>query len=341
MNLTDAEGKPLNEGELVVYPGQGLCRVVGEQEVAGKRFLMLELTSGNGMKIGLPVDQAAKTLKRPMSREEAEAAMSRLLSTDLEPDNRPWPYRYRDATKALARGPASARVEELLKLYRLPFKPSYGEQKMLGLFEDVVLNELASSLGTTQDALKEKLAAVHPIFSVELPERPEHEPTQPPRPTAPFELPGHEYLGSFRVEETLVIAEPGATLSSADQPPEEDVRHNLHVKVKPGHYLAFVRHEDGEAGALIAVHEQFGHQLLTLTHEPFELAKVIVEGGRVAMLDEKVRNEREFVDEMEFPVFPTGLILDRGAMCGTGGDGQFPVLIGRPMGETVLVVVEF
>ena len=37
----------------------------------------------------------------------------------------------------------------------------------------------------------------------------------------------------------------------------------------------------------------------------------------------------------------TGLILDRGCMAATATDGLFAVKIGRPLGETTLVMVEF
>jgi RNA polymerase-interacting CarD/CdnL/TRCF family regulator len=347
------------EGALVVYPGQGLCRVVGTQQIAGKEFLMLEQTTGGGMKLGVPLNLAATMLKKPMPRDEAEALFARLLSTDFEPDFRAWPYRYRDATKAMARGPASARVEQLLRLYRTPHKLSFGEAKMVGAFEDVVLSELAVSMQTSSDSLKEQLSAVHPVLRGEVPDRPPAEEFTRPRPPPPFELPLHEFLGTFRSDGTLVVAEPGATLSSADQPPEEDVRHNAHVKVKPGNYLAFLRtdepKDDNEAenedverggakkkgGALIAVHEDFANKLLTLTLSAFDLVGVIVEGGRIAMLDESVRTDQNFIDEMEFPLFSEGLILDRGVMATTGGDGVFPVAIARPLGETTFVMVAF
>lgn len=344
------------DGELVVYPGQGLCRVVGTQEIAGKRFLMLEQTTRGGMKLGIPLSVAATMLHKPMSKPDAEALFNRLCSTDFEPDHRAWPYRYRDAARAMARGPASERVEQLLRLYRTPHKLSFGEAKMAGAFEDVVLSELASSLETSPEALRNRLAELHPVLRGEVPDRPPAEEFTPPRPPPPFDLPGHEYLGSFRCDGKLVVAEPGATLTSADQPPEEDVRHNAHVTVKPGTWFAFVRRDEAppqeqaanddvaserKRGALVAVHEDFANKLLTLTLSAFELVALIIEGGRVAMLDEQVRTDQRFVDEMEFPLFSEGLILDRGAMATVGRSGLFALRIARPLGETAFVMVEF
>ena len=342
MDATFADGEQLKEGDLVVYPGQGLCKVVGAQQVAGKQFLMLEVVHG-GMKLGLPMELAKTTLTRPMSEPDAQRALLRLLSTDTAPDTRPRPYRYRDAAKALARGPSDARVEQLLKFYRSPHQLSFDEQKLVEAFESVVLEELALSLGKQVDELKATLTATHPLLRGEVPERPELEPFKPPRPAPPFELPAHEYLGTFRIAQTLVVAEPGVTLSLADQPAEEAVRHNAHVLVKPGNYFAFLRNDEDSSGvrALIAVHQQFAEKLLSLSLAAFELVGVIVEGGHIAMLDEAVRTDPAFVDEMEFPLFPDGLILDRGCIATTGRAGVLGVKIARPLGETVFVMVEF
>lgn len=340
MAAKDANGRVFEIDDLVVYPGQGLCRVVGAQDVAGKRFLMLELIE-RGMRLGLPEESVAATLQRPMGEADAEATFARLKRDDGEPDARSWPYRARDGYRTLARGPQSARVEHLHSLYRSPFAPTFAERKMIFAYEDAVLPELASSLGRSVDLLRETLHAIHPVFRKDAPQRPDEPPADPHFPAPPFEIPGFTYLGSFTVDRELVVGEPGATLSHADQPPDIDERHSVRVEVRPGHWLAFKQEEDGSPLGLVAVHEREGGKLLTLLHDSRDIAGVIIEGGRVAMLDAAVRTEAEFVDEMEFPLFAEGLIKERGATCTTGGDGVFPVVISRSGIETILVSVRF
>lgn len=328
-------------GDLVVYPGQGLGKIVGVQEVAGKRFLMLEL-EGRGMRMGLPEELAPSTLRTPMSKDEAEAALALLRSDEeIEPDMRAWPYRQRDAYKTLARGPQSARVQVLHQLYRSPFAPRFGEQKLLFMYEDVVLPELAAVLGQDPDTLKVELRRLQPVFKEGAQLRPD-EPVAAPRfPPGPFELPGFTYYGSFRVDARLAIGEPGSTLS-AEQPEEIEERHGLLLEMKPGLYLAFREQTaEGEPRSLVAVHESKGNSFLTLLHDAREVSRVIVEGGRVCFLDAGVRNDPDIVDELEFPLFPDALIKDRGVAASTGRNGIFPVLVARAELQNVLVSVQF
>ncbi|MFL5322531.1 MAG: hypothetical protein ACJ790_22920, partial [Myxococcaceae bacterium] len=219
--------------------------------------------------------------------------------------------------------------------------PGFGERKMISAFEDAVLPELASALERDLESLRQELHAIHPVFKKDAPERPEEPEVQAPRPSPPFELPGFSYFGDFTVEAELVIGEPGSTLSHADQPPEVDVRHNVRLAVRPGHWLGFKREDDGAANSLVAVHEAASGRLLTLLHSARLLSRVIVEGGRIALLDASVRSEPEFVDEMEFPLFPEGLIKERGVACTTGRDGVFPVLAARTAEGVELVAVSF
>lgn len=314
--------------------------------MAGRLFLMLELvdlgmSQGRGMTVGLPMSDAASTLRHPMAEEEARALLQLLESSEGEPDLRAVPFRMRDSMKVLSRGPQRARIERLHALYRRPFRPDFADQKMISLFEDAILPELAMALKEDAGALKERLRAKQPVFDPNAPEAPPEPDSAPRRPQAPFELPNYGYLGAFTVEEALVVGEPGNTLSTADQPPEEDPRHNVHLDAQVGQYLAFVREEDGRAVELLCVHESHKDRLLTLRHDTHEVCSVIVEGGRIAFIDRAVRTAPELVDEMEFPLYAEGLLKDRGVFVATGAAGVFPVRAARDRARTVLVSVEF
>jgi len=338
-NHGDAGVRAFGPGDVAVYPGQGLVRVEGQQEIGGKPFLMVTVPD-SGTTIGVPVAKIHELLRAPVSRAEAERLLTILRTGDAEPpDDRAWPYRYRDFQRALVNGSFEDQVRALHRLYRTRYKPSFDERRLILTFEDAILGELAHVVGGTKDALVAELHGMHPAFSASAPVRPPEQPITRPTPRPPIKLSKHEYLGEFTVADgRLVIGE--FTESSGDSPPDAKERSSFVSPAVPGTWYAFVQGDD-EVKALIAVHRDHADNFKKLAKSAIPLSRVIVEGGRMTMLDAAVRDDPKYVDEAMFPLFPKGLILDRGCHCGTGGDGVDTVRGVLADGKLVFVSVSF
>lgn len=194
---------------------------------------------------------------------------------------------------------------------------------MIAMFESAILGELAHVLDVARSVLAAELHGIHPVFSGSAPARPPEAPLQRPSPPSPIELRGYEYLGEFQVTAgTLAIGE--WTASSADRPADVKVRTNLLVGGLTGGWHAFLEGDD-EIDALIAVHRDHVADFNRLRKDARDVGRVVVEGGAMTILDAAVRDDPAFIDEIMFPLFTDGLILDRGCHCRTGGDGVFPV----------------
>lgn len=337
--LGEAGPRTFRPGDMAVYPGMGLVRVEGHQEHGGNPFLMLTVPD-SGTTVGVPVAKIHELLRAPVSRAEAERLLTILRTGDAgPPDDRAWPYRFRDFQRALVKGSLEDQVRALHRLCVSRYALSFGERQLIMTFEDVILSELAHVVGGTKDALVDELHGMHPAFSASAPERPPEQPIARPTPTPPIKLAKHEYLGEFTVADgRLVVGE--FTESSGDSPPDAEERTSFVSPAVPGAWHAFVRGDD-EVEALIAVHRDHADRFKKLAKSAVPLSRVIVNGGRMTFLDAAVRDDPKYVDEAMFPLFGDGLILDRGCHSGTGGDGVDTVRGVLVDGKLVFVSVSF
>ncbi len=339
INQSDAGSKTFRPGDVAVYPSQGLVRVEGQEDIGGKPFLKVTVPH-SGTTIGVPVAKIHELLRDPVSRAEAERLLTILRAGDGEPpDDRAWPYRFRDFQRTLVKGSFHDQVRALHRLYRTKFKLSFGERRLIMTFEDAILGELAHVVGGTKDALVAELHGMHPAFLASAPARPPEQPITRPTPKPPIKLAKHEYLGEFTVADgRLVVGE--FTESSGDSPTDAKERSSFVSPAVPGTWYAFVQGDD-EVEALIAVHRDHADNFKKLAKSAAPLSRVIVEGGRMTMLDAAVRDDPKYVDETMFPLFTEGLILDRGCHSGTGGDGVDTVRGVLADGKLVFVSVSF
>ena len=206
-------------------------------------------------------------------------------------------------------------------------------------YEDALLGELAHVTGVTRAVLADELHRMHPAFSAAAPPRPPEQPVTRPSPKPPIKVSKHEYLGEFTVAGAgLVVGE--LTESTGDIPPGADERRSVASPAVPGTWYAFVKGGD-DVEALVVVHRDHAGDLKKLAKAALPLSRVIVGGGRLTILDASVRDNATYVDDAMFPLFPEGLVLDRGCHTGTGGDGVFPVHGVTMAAKLVFVAVSF
>lgn len=332
------------QGQRFVFPGRGLVQVEGSETRAGVEFLILALSS---MKIFLPIDEAPRALRPVVSKEEAERWLAELRTMESTPDDRRFAVRQAALMKVLVKGPDEARVRALQQLYASPFKLSFGERRLISVFEDAIVEEIAHVIERPAPSLVEELHALHSTtgaFSTTAAPRPP-DPPPPPPPQAPIEIPDHDFLGAFSLRgDRLVIGDPAYVGSSNDERDPTPAAANVLVAAAAGEWLAYERHDDeeGVVAALVAIHRDAAERWGSLLDSIVEVGDVWVDGGTMAILDASVRDEELYRDAMQFRSDDGGLIEDRGCLCTSGGgDGVYPVVATMEQGRAVVVMVRF
>jgi RNA polymerase-interacting CarD/CdnL/TRCF family regulator len=330
------ETRKFEPGDVAVYAGQGLVHIEGQREIDGKVYLVSK--TEHGATIAVPVAKAPELLRSPVSPDEAKRLLAILRGRDGEPpDDRQQLYRTRDAKRTMVNGSLEEQVRALNRMYRSPYKPSLDDGRWIVIYEGIVLAELAHVAQTTMDDLVAELHRIHPAFSAENPRPPEF-PVAQPSPKPPVELANHDYLGIFTVADgRLFIGENIQSRPSIDAPSAPRV---LESPAAPGTWHAFLFRGKGP-GALIAIHSDRAADFKKVQRSAKPLGDVDVNGGQISVIDAAVRSDPAALDEVMFPLFPTGLVLDRGCQSSTLGDGTHQVRGVLEDGRLVFVAVDF
>jgi RNA polymerase-interacting CarD/CdnL/TRCF family regulator len=142
----------LSAGDRVVYPNQGVCRVVGleQKDIAGQRLELVRMTrEEDGASVMVPMNKVASVgLRHVASTEVMEGVFHYLgaLSDDPELD---WKVRHRDNVERLIAGGVLGIAEvvkglhSLARLRPLPTK----EREQYDNARHLLVNEVAASLG--------------------------------------------------------------------------------------------------------------------------------------------------------------------------------------------------
>jgi CarD family transcriptional regulator len=142
----------LAPGDRVVYPNQGVCRVIGleQKDIAGQRLELVRMTrEEDGASVMVPMNKVASVgLRRVASAEIMEGVFHYLgaLSDDPELD---WKVRHRDNVERLIAGGVLGIAEvvkglhSLSRLRPLPTK----EREQYDNARHLLVNEVAASLG--------------------------------------------------------------------------------------------------------------------------------------------------------------------------------------------------
>jgi hypothetical protein len=305
-------------GQWVVVRGKTLGRIQG---VVGDLIVIEEADLGKdeASTIEIPTSRAADSLRSMVTADEARALLDHLC------DDRPGAHAgsvsersiaYRRAHKG---GDLRHQVDTLAGIYRHP-AADYPERQYRDILETTVFAELAHALGRSRKSVK---AVVRAAVLGERP--PVH--LSLPDPTGllaahgdPPDLDGHEPLGAFVVDTSLAIGEAHAEVTTP---------------AARGVWFAYVTGEmdsEEEPYTLVAIHHAAVTNLIALSKMAKQIGEAIAEGALMAIFDAALIEDDEFVDE----VFATacGIVGQRGAVMGTGGDGSFPVFAAFDGGDS-------
>lgn len=337
------ESSKFEVGAPCVWKGQGLAMIESIQDEGGEEIVRLRLV-GSGKTVGIARADADRAIRRVLDRDTAAALWAELQKA-AEADTRSWEERYFDYARTLAKGTPREQVLRLRKMYGSPFEPSIGERKLIDQYEEVLFTELGHVLGRKTEEMRAEMRSRHPVFSASARKRPPEPKRAEPKPEGP-QIAGLDLLGSFRVEGGLVIADP-AHLSSRSDPRS---RASYRVAALPGTWYGYtVEDEDtGRTAVLIAVHaskldaKRLGEDALgALRKRANVVSEIRVEGGQAAILDQAVRDEERFEDELSFRT-RYGTVLGRGCTSESGlGDGTYPVSVVMEGEQAVYVQVDF
>ena len=334
-----------NIGDYWVWKGQGLARIESVESGSDEEVLRLVIV-GSGMQIEIPAANVDRAIRGVLDPEAAEYVWAE-LKRPAEIDTRVWEDRHFDYARTLVKGTTQDQVFCLRRMYSSPFKPSFGERKLITTYEALLFSELGHVLGRTTEDLRAEMKALHPVFSTTASERPP-EPKRPEtKPEGPS-LSGFDLLGSFEVEGDLIIAAPVYLPSHADQRSGANYR----VAALPGKWYAYAAKDEEmeRTVVLVAIHASraetkpslFRREPLTALRKKASIvSNVRVNGGHLVILDQVVRDEERFADELSFRT-RYGIVLNRGCTTESGlGDGTYPLSVVMEREQAVYLQVNF
>ncbi len=339
------ESLKLEIGDHVVWRGQGLARIDRIQTDGEEATLHLVL-GHSGMRIALPAANAERALRRPVDHDSASRIWND-LKQPVEVDLRAWDDRYFDYMRTLVKGTPQDQALRLRGMYSSRFKPTFGELRLIAVYEEVLFSELGHVLGRSIGELRTETKSLHAGFSPDAAERPP-EPKRPAPATEGPALRGFALLGSFEVEGGLVVADPSHVSSHADL--RSGLSHR--IAATPGRWYGYAatNEETARTGTLVAVHasriptkpsSEKESPLSELRKKAAVVAQVRVEGGQIAILDQAIRDDERFEDELFFRT-RFGTVLNRGCTSDSGlGDGVYPVSVLLERGQAIYVHVDF
>jgi CarD family transcriptional regulator len=150
-------------GELAVYPAQGITEVVSivQKEVSGQvhDFYVLRVVDSE-QKILVPVRRARQIgLRPPASPEDIRDLFQNLEEAPFTYDDQTWNRRYRGFIDKIKTGSLVDVAEVVRDLHRLRAlkELSFSERKMLETAQKLLVQELAVSEGTSEDAARRSI----------------------------------------------------------------------------------------------------------------------------------------------------------------------------------------
>lgn len=151
-------------GDYVVCPGHGVGQVldVETKDLGGtsKEFYIVKVVS-NGMKCMVPVS-SQDGIRSLVTRKEIDGVFSLLNDHDVEVDTSTWNRRHRDYLGKLKTGSLLeiADVLRSLLLLKVSKKLSYGERQMLDQCKDLLVQEIALSLGNPENEVSKNIDSI-------------------------------------------------------------------------------------------------------------------------------------------------------------------------------------
>jgi CarD family transcriptional regulator len=155
-----------NLGDHVVCPGHGVGQVcsIESKEFNGevKSFYIIKVIS-NGMKVMIPTE-SKDGVRSLISENEISEVFELLKNHNVKVDQSTWNRRHREYTLKVKTGSLLeiADVLRQLLLLKTSKKLSFGERKMLDQCKELIVKEIALSVGTPEGSVSEKIDALYP-----------------------------------------------------------------------------------------------------------------------------------------------------------------------------------
>lgn len=201
---TSAATPPSPGSHLVVVapgPARGLVTVAETQDGSVRL-----IHAGQGLSLHVPLGELSAMTRAPMTRGAAVRSLER-LQRKAAADNRPRNLRFITDIKVLSRGTTEEQLDRLAQLYAWPWKPGFGDLKMIDSYEQTALSELAFVLGEPLPELVKRAREHKPVFDAtqEAPQDPPWEYASNGAKTP--RMPGLSALGTLSLGEAAVIGE--------------------------------------------------------------------------------------------------------------------------------------
>lgn len=350
--MLDESSITVGPGASVVVRGYGIGVVRGEVVQDGERCLLIDTKPAQ---VAIRLTDRERLVRRPVRPDEARRILALLRNNEPRIDDRPWRERHESCVRALRSGSLEAQALELQALYTSPYRPSFGETRLILVLEDAVLSELALVLNVGAARLVDELHVGRPVFSPNARERSEPPPSRPPRmswidrlsglfvrrgaPRVPEpRIAGYDRVGSVRVERAIAAGDPKTLGRGHDHESEGEARASHVFAARGGTWHAFVALlREGRARRVMMVHESFLPRIPRMRDAAQPLVELVVRTGAVALVDATMREDFEAID----PKFAYGLIADRGCFAtGPVLSGSYPLRVFVDGGDAVYVVIE-
>jgi RNA polymerase-interacting CarD/CdnL/TRCF family regulator len=168
-------------GDTVVLKSIGVGQISARQEmsVGGQVTTCFVVDPPYGQSWYVPTENAADMIRHPVSLASAERILDVLRQGNVEEDCRPWKQRYLECKHVLENGNPFEAVDALRRLYAKKSGLLFEEGRMILLMEDLVLGELAITLGIKQEDLEAEMRARYPGFIRYATENPSRTPPKP------------------------------------------------------------------------------------------------------------------------------------------------------------------
>ncbi|MEM9193248.1 MAG: CarD family transcriptional regulator [Myxococcota bacterium] len=160
-----ARKRQFKVGDKAVYPRRGVAEVVSiqEKDIAGNRQKFYELRLlDTEHKILVPVKNANKVLRPPISETEVREIFEILKERTIAFDKQTWNRRYRGFIDKLNSGSLFDAAEVMRDLYRLQAEKSlsHGEKDILKQARQLIVKEIAVARRKSEEKVQAEIEKI-------------------------------------------------------------------------------------------------------------------------------------------------------------------------------------
>lgn len=150
-----------SEGDIVVYPRHGCCRVIGTENRDDTIYMELRTISelSNDLTIMVPMEDLDRIgVRKVISPEEADRILELLKTEKGEERKMNWSKRFKANQEKIYSGDLAKVAEVIRDLSRKDADMANGEKKILAQARDILYTEIAVSKNLNKDEVGRLLA---------------------------------------------------------------------------------------------------------------------------------------------------------------------------------------